>query len=363
MCAGCLLLAMLLLTGCGGSFFAQDDLQIVSVEAVPTEEGYTQLIITYSDDSERDPDIFAIPDGEAGKAGEKGTGIAKVSYQHDDQNRQTGITIEFTDKTLEPVTFDVPDGRSVVDIVPYNDTIAEARAIIFKYSDGTQSEPFYLPKGAPGTPGTGITSFRCVQNQDKSVTLDIEMNDGSDPIHVDIPAPAEGRGVVAMIGGEDDESYYIDVEYSDGSTGKISFQRPTKWFNGSTEPAPSLGMVGDYFFDTKHSKIYLKEEYTDGSIGWSEIVSFHRESYDVTFVLNDEGDAQMPTETHTFKVERGCYFSANGNGDIPIPFRPGYTFVGWCQKRVYDSRTMSIFTDFTPVFSNLTLYAIWEEAH
>ena len=37
----------------------------------------------------------------SGKEGEEGTGIAKVTWNHDDQNRKTGVTFEFTDKTAE----------------------------------------------------------------------------------------------------------------------------------------------------------------------------------------------------------------------------------------------------------------------
>jgi uncharacterized repeat protein (TIGR02543 family) len=69
----------------------------------------------------------------------------------------------------------------------------------------------------------------------------------------------------------------------------------------------------------------------------------------------------MPSANKVYRVERGSYFSADGNGDIPIPTRPGYKFMGWYTKRSVNPATMSPFTDFTPVFSDLTLYAIWEE--
>ena len=357
-CFACLILTVLLLTGCGGSFFAEEDLQIVSVEAEPTNDGYTKLIITYSDESDREPDVFAIPDGAQGTEGAKGTGISKISYEHDDENRQTGITLEFTDATLAPVSFDIPDGLSVVDIVPYEDSVL-GKCVIFKYSDKSQSEPYQLPKGDTGN---GITSFSCVQNdQDKSVTIDVVMDDGRDPIHVFIPGPKEGRGVAEMIGGESGSNYYVEVKYTDGTGQKILFSRPAKWLNGTTQPALSEGEVGDYFFDTSHDKIYLKEEYEGGIVEWKEIVGFEKETYTVEFDLNDEGDATFLIGSDgPFTVERGSYFSENGFGEIPIPKRDGYTFVGWYrQKQVYEP-TMSRFTDLTPIFSDLKLYAIWE---
>ena len=363
-CSACLILATLFLVGCGGSFFAEEELQIVSIEAVPTNEGYTMLTITYSDESERDPDIFAIPDGEKGKMGETGTGIAKITYEHDDNNLQTGITIEFTDNSLEPVSFDIPDGRSVVEIIEYEDSTM-GKCVIFKYSDGTQSDPKPLPKGDTGY---GITHFSCVQNeQDKSVTMDIVMDDGRPPIHVFIPPPAEGRGIEGMIAGESENgsNYCISVTYSDGTTTTLEFDRPSYWFNGTTKPDSNNDIegskVGDYFFDTLHDKIYTKKEH-----GWVEIVGFNVEKYKIKFDVNDDGDAWMPVNVNTFDIDRGSYFSENGYGDIPIPTRPGYTFKGWYKQKIDLTTatipaTVSPFTDLTPVFSDLTLYAIWEK--
>lgn len=356
-CAVCLLGAMLLLTGCGGGFFAEEDLQIVSIEAVPGKEGYTNLIITYSDASDREPDEFPIPngkDGERGKEGEEGTGIAKVTWNHDDQNRKTGVTFEFTDINLDPMTVEVPDGLSIVGLEPYTDDLL-GYCMIVKYNDGTQSEPFQVPKGERGI---GIKKFNCVQNDDLSVDIDIEIDD-AEPIHVEIPGP---RGISDMVSGESDGTYFIKVTYTDNSEQTLSFARPAKWFNGTTEPSNLLGVVGDYFFDTVHDKMYLKEELPDGTIQWSEIASIRSERYKVKFEPNDEGDAYFDAAiNHTYTVERGSYFGADGNPDIPIPIRPGYTFLGWYQERVVDDRVMSPFTDFTPVFSDLTLYARWEK--
>lgn len=365
-CSACLILATLFLTGCGGSFFAEEELQIVSVEAVPTNEGYTRLIITYSDESDREPDIFAIPDGEKGKMGDKGTGIAKVYYEHDDNNHQTGLTIEFTDQSLSPVSFDIPDGRSVLNIHSYKDDTGNY--IIFEYNDGTQSTPYLLPEGKTGK---GITRFDCVQNeQDRSVTIDIEMNDGTKPIHLYIPPPADGRGVASMSAGEseDGSQYSIFVTYSDNTTDTLSFNRPAKWYNGTTKPTLADDVegskVGDYFFDTIHNNIYVKEE-----SGWIEIVSFNvGKKHTVTFDVNDdhENQASLNIARNTFEVERGTYFVENGYGEIPIPVRPGYTFKGWYKQKIAlefsaPPPTMSPFTDLTPVFSDLTLYAIWEK--
>ncbi len=353
LCCACLLLTSLPMTGCAGSFFAEEGHLIEGIVLGKNPPpGHQTLIFKYTDGTEEEIDIEVVQ----GEKGEEGTGIAGVTWKYDKDNRQTGVTLTFTDKSLEPVTIDIPDGRSVVGVHPYEDVTG--KSVIFEYSDGS-SQMFALPKGDKGN---GITSFTCVQDEnDKSVTIDIVMDDGRAPVHVFIPGPAEGRGVSEMIGGEAGSNYYIDVTYTDGTTQTILFKRPTKWFNGTSKPSTSVGEVGDFFFDTSHDKIYQKEEYEEGEYGWSEVASFNMEKYDVNFDLNDDGDASMPVNTTTFKVERGSYFSADGNGDIPIPTRPGYTFKGWYRKKTFDPATMSPFTDFTPVFSDLTLYAIWEK--
>ena len=52
-------------------------------------------------------------------------------------------------------------------------------------------------------------------------------------------------------------------------------------------------------------------------------------------------------------------FQNNGYGEIPIPTREGYVFVGWYRTKTITSIN-SAFTDFTIVLTDLELYAIWE---
>lgn len=341
---------MLFLTGCsGGGFFTEAELQIASIESELMYDGRTKITITYSDE-DMDPYEFYIPKGEDGAKGAEGNGIKEIIYQHDAENRQTGVVIKFTDESLEPVTFSIPDGLSVTGIQEGVDPTTSESYIVFKYSDGTLSAPMFLPKGERGN---GILKFELVPQDEENVILIIEFDDGekrSFPIRM----PQDGNGIKSISGSEEGQYYYIDVEYTNGDTAQVKFDRPAKWYNGSNKPLDDFGENGDYFFDTEHEKIYCKT----GGI-WSEVVDFKIEKYRVIFDLNDEGDAFLPTSTAIFKVERGSYFSADGNGDIPIPTRPGYRFGGWYTKRVVNEATMSPFTDFTPVFSDLTLYANW----
>ena len=45
---------------------------------------------------------------------------------------------------------------------------------------------------------------------------------------------------------------------------------------------------------------------------------------------------------------------------MPVPFSEGYKFIGWCSKPT-QSQTAGFFTDLTPVYDDLVLYAIWEK--
>lgn len=350
-CSVCLLIMTLLLTSCGG-FFSEEPLQIASIESEIMYDGSTKITINYTDEG-ADPDVFYIPRGEDGLVGAVGNGIKEFKCERDEDGRQTIVSITFTDESFPPANFEVPDGLSVVGIKDGIDEDSRQRYIEFQYSDGTLSAPIYLPSGIDGV---GIDDLQVnVNEEDKSATMYIKFTDGTEKT-IPIPAPQEGIGISSMVGVEEGQYYYIDIEYTNGDTDQIRFSRGASWYSGAYIPQSSFGENGDYFFDTEHEKIYMK---TGGD--WDVVVDFKIEKYRVIFDLNDDDDASMPTNTSIFRVERGAYFSADGNGDIPIPTRDGYVFKGWYTKRVVNEATMSPFTDFTPVFSDLTLYAIWEE--
>ena len=343
---------MLFLTSCGGGFFAEEELQIASIDSEIMYDGTTKITITYTDESV-EADVFYIPRGEDGLVGAVGNGIKEFKCERDADGRLTNVTVVFTDESMPDASFEVPDGVSVVGIKDGIDADSKQRYIEFKYSDGSLSSPIYLPSGVDGV---GIDDLRVIVNDDRSAVMYIKFSDGSEK-SLPIPAPQEGVGIRSMVGREEGQYYYVDIEYTDGNTNQIQFERSAKWYSGAYIPQDYFGENGDYFFDTEHKKIYIK---TDGI--WDVIVDFKvEETYKITFKLNDNDDASMPGDKSIYRVERGAYFSADGNGDIPIPTRAGYVFKGWYTKKVVNEATMSPFTDLTPVFSDLTLYAIWEE--
>ncbi len=362
------MITVLLLTGCSGGFSTDEVLQIASIESELMYDGQTKITITYSDESV-DPYVFYIPQGEEGKQGTEGNGIKNVAYTHDATNRQTEIVITFTDEGLEPVSFKIPDGLSLTSAIPGTNPITKQPCIYLKYSDGKTSDPIDLPKGDAGN---GIKSMSAseVTKEDglKYYCIKAEYTDGKSD-SFEFLAPQDGNGIESMVGNkvfndEDGKYYYmIDVVFTNSEPQSFDIELPAKWHSGTSMPIDSFGANGDYFFDTEHEKIYLKE---NGS--WSVIVDLKIEKYEIRFDPNGEedgdgnSDASMPSSAlHTYKIERGTYFSANGYGAIPIPTRPGYKFVGWYTSKIPDDATGSKFTDLTPVFDNLTLYARWEK--
>ena len=219
-CSVCLLIMMLFLTSCGGGFFTEEPLQIASIESEIMYDGTTMITITYTDE-DVDADVFYIPRGEEGLVGAVGNGIKEFKCERDEAGRQTNVSITFTDESFPVATFEVPDGLSVVGIKDGIDTDSNQRYIEFQYSDGTLSAPIFLPSGIDGV---GIDDLDVTINDDKTATMYIKFSDGAEKF-IPIPAPAEGIGIRSMVGTEEGQYYYIDIEYTNGDTDQIQFER------------------------------------------------------------------------------------------------------------------------------------------
>ena len=137
-----------LLTSCG-SFFAEEELKISSISSELLDDGSTQITISYTD-PEREPHVFVIPKSAAGEPGRDGNGIRDISYKHNDTTGKTNVIITFTDATMAPVSFSVPDGVSVVGFEDGYDSVSGEKYLVFKYSNGNTSEPLFLPRGEDG---------------------------------------------------------------------------------------------------------------------------------------------------------------------------------------------------------------------
>lgn len=359
----CLLLAMIFVvacTACSG-FFGEESIIISSVKTKTLEDGSTELTISYENEDKSD-DVIIIPKGDQGIQGETGVGIKEITNELN-ANGNTDVTIHYTDGTKEG-PFEIQKGVTIVGV----EAINEGKTLKISYNNGLSSE-FELPEGREGKPGMGIANYFVNNNPtNPALTASIlfNMDDGTS-ITIDIPKGEAGRGIESMTGVTTETNYIIKVKYTgDDKIYDITFDRPTEpnlWYYDACEPWFSTKLdkskVGDYFFDTAHNDIYLYQE----TSGWTCIVDYHddEQTYTVIFDLNDNdggaSKASMPGALPEYVVNRGTYFTSNGY-DIPMPTRTGYDFKGWCTSRV-ESPITGFFTTLTPIFSDLTLYAIW----
>lgn len=355
-----LILVCFTLTSCGG-FFEEETKTILEVTSYVDQNGTTVLKITYSDDTH---DEFKIPQGVAGN------GIKEI--KPDKKDNITKLTVTFTDEKMEPVVFDIKDGKGIDGVISRTNEETGEVFLVVKYNDGTESEPHLLPKGEKGDDGNGFTGFDKVDNDDGSQTYKFHFSQSEDVV-ITIPAPQKGetgRGITSIIGSEQDGLYVLNVNYSDGTSEEVLFNKPkdpNAWFSGTPGeegPSNAIGRNGDYYFDTYHKIIYAKENNR-----WVEVVSFAESivRYEVVFNLNDMEDggpkAQMSGRTG-FLIIGNTYFTDNGYGDIPVPTRIGYKFLGWYKTKVDPndiSPTNAPFTDMVLINSDITLFACWKK--
>lgn len=346
-----------LITSCGG-FFAEETLEISSINSVVLEDGSTQIVISYTDE-EIAPTTFVIPKG---VKGESGNGIKNVTYEKSADGKNTIVNFEFTEPSVDPVSIALPNGVSIDRIDGKKDPITEETNITIYYSDGTKSAPISIPKGEKGDDGISIIGISQRINRDYSVTLTLQMSEG-DNVIVEIPAPQQGqdgRGIKDIVSIPSGDKYVMTITYTDDTTTDLEFARPNKWFSESSAPTILDGINGDLWFDLAHQVIFVKQNNK-----WEEVIDFGNvidDTYEVSFNLNDSSDAKasMPAGSLlNYQIPCGTYFNASGF-TIPIPSRPGYTFKGWCTARI-PTQVNGYFTDLTVVQADLVLYAIWEE--
>lgn len=357
-----ILLSCFTLTSCS-SFVGdgQNEVTIASIETVTLSDGNIKMIITYTD-VDRSPDEFILPKGT------DGNGIKTILSTTTDDGKTNILKIFFTDEEMEPIEFRVNNGTSVSGVESVVNEETGDVSLIVKYNDGTTSEPILLPRGKDGEDGNSFTGYEIVENEDKSLTINFHFNKTEDVV-ITIPAPQKGdkgNGIRSIIASETNTEYILTINYDNDTSEEVSFTKPktpNTWLNGSSVPTSSLGNNGDYYFDIYHNNIYIKE---NGA--WSLLIEFDssEETYTIQFNLNDSDDAPAKLPSGTYKkyyIKRGTYFQSiennYGGTQIPIPSREGYKFVGW--YRVPEPTVInSPFTDLTPVFSDLILYAVWE---
>ena len=160
---------------------------------------------------------------------------------------------------------------------------------------------------------------------------------------------------------EDGNSYKLTFYFTDGTDQTVTFTRPTEpntWHSGVTDPNlnPNLGKNGDFYIDKYTLTIYQK---SGGR--WIAIATLSntKDEHIVTFDPNG-GNFVSGTLDYQFPITHGYTFYSTDGYSIPSVYRDGYTFVGWFTSKQNDPNAGQ-FTDLTPVLSDMTLYARWEQ--
>ena len=346
-------LGMPFLNAC--SFFRDDNNKINEIKEILVDydkDGNALITINYTD-SHKEPVTFVLPKG---TDGEIGTGIKKVDYEQDEYGATT-VTISFTGDKLDPVSFVLQPGKSISD-VKFNVDDEGNTLIIFIDSDGNELAPITVFKGDSGV---GIASIISEVDPDTGETVvSMYMTDDPDkenPVIVRIPEGKQGRGIESIVSEKNGSIVNLTINYTDGGSDVVSFDAAPNWTTGYSKPGNAEGYDGDYYFDIAHDIIYIKQ---NGK--WEEAVNFltNETTYTVSFDLNDSIAEQASlVGDGTYSINRGeTFLSTYGPNSMPKATRVGYTFGGWSTSKKPDV-TNGLFTDLTPVLSDMILYAVW----
>lgn len=357
-----LLIACFALTSCGSFSTAEDGKIIKAITTKEEKDGTIKMVISYTDE-ELANDEFILPRGVTGN------GIKSIfTYESLDK---TGIVIRvnYTDETIEPTEFTLLHGKNGADgisIAGIETTVNEETGettVTITYTD-EEKEPvsFTIPKGEKGR---GILSIEKTSSDELNDVYTITFTDNTTTTYT-ISNGKDGKDgiyITDIIGTTTSTEYIVKFIFSDKTTKEITLEKPAtnKWISGSSFPKVDVGNDNDYYFDTYHKIIYTKR---DGV--WTLVISFNdsQETYKVIFNLNDKTDggpeASMPDgfDLPYCYIQRNTYFKQNGYGNIPVPTREGYTFLGWYTTKTIGP-TSGVLTDLTPILSDLELYAQW----
>lgn len=352
------------LSGCG--FFGGDEGTTISEikTSYDEETGETTVTIIYLDE-EREPVEFIIPPGQDGLIG---AGVEDIVASPSTTDGMIILTITYTDDR-EPTVIEVPvikgeDGISIENIVPtYNADGSITLTITYKDNRLPQRT---IEIGAPekGDPGLGIESIVEVDNSDGSKTLVITYTDETTK-EVTIPAPEKGEtgnGISFILAEETSTQYVLTVFYTDGSDQTIRFNKPTQpntWHAGFANPntMASFGENGDFYLDKTTMTIYQKV----GGV-WVEIATLesNKQVHKVTFNPNG-GNFGSDVVSPIYEINHGYSFYSTPGYYLPSVNRDGYKFLGWYTSPIVNNVNSGQFTDLTPVLSDMTVYAWWEE--
>ena len=354
------------LSSCSSFFNSGDEgTMIKEIKTKDLEDGNIEITITFIDE-EKEPVVFVVKQGNNGAQGEEGNGIKSISQEVSEDGKTITLVISYTDETKEPTRVDVPiingkDGVSIKEIVSGKQENGDTLVTIKFEQERIPEASFIIPKGEQGKEGNGSKDVIVNENTDdgsQEIIISYTDVNKSDTI-VTIPAPKEGNGISFITSEEDDENnlYILNISYTDGSTSRVSFNKPSipsTWLSGNYEPDDASGRNGDFYFDKINLRIYQKISGT-----WTYIAQLANAKEKRMLTFDPNGGVFTSDSLTSIEVLDGS--NLYGKNLIPRVTREGYVFIGWYTSINQLDPTAGKFTDLTPVTSDMTLYAWWEE--
>ena len=365
-------LPLISLTSCTGGFFKSDVVMIEDIIATTLSDGNIRLTITFTDDS-HEPVSVTIPQGKTGN------GIESIQQELSADGTYTTVTITYTDDNMDPVSFDIANGVSISSIEQLLDEDGNIlidedgnSTLQIKLSNG-EILTFDIPKGDPGKDGTSISGVTStIDEETGDIVLTITYSDPlQEPSIIRIPAPsngANGNNLESITFTQEDGMYQITFTLFNGveeTRTTVQFPVPASWYSGSGAPNIS-GVEGDLYFNESNYTIY---KYSNGR--WVLIADLDNsgltDTHSVSFNLNAEGDESAKfisqddslVQTAFEDIPNGRYFACL-DYKMPLASRDNYEFMGWYTSPTYDNPTIGMFTDTTPIYQDMILYAHWE---
>lgn len=358
-------LLFLTLSGCG--FFGDGTMQIADI-TTQEKDGQLYLVVKYTDEFLED-DYFPL---KPGKDGSQGNGIFDIYADDKIKPGYTVVTVKYTNTAQSDESFDIPHGVSIenIEVVPKTDKdgnplvdengeLTGEEELLITFTSG--KEPIRIPYNKPqdGKDGREIEIdknetdivWRYVGEDDESwkpiTTIEsLKGKDGSSINKIEVVEDGEG-------------GYNLVVTYTEGKEPEMipfeQLKQPAQWHTGNNYPPSNLGKIGDFYLDKTNAKIYQKQ----GENQWGEpIVDFGSPNgeFDVYFIA-DKGT--IKGSDHIRVAYGNCVY--NDEESIPMVDAPdGYTFVGWFLTQSPKLEIDGKFTDLTPVYKELKLYAYFE---
>ena len=350
-----------------------EGLMIDRVESSTNEAGNT-LVTMYFTDEDVEPLTFEIPKGvtgDVGPIGATGLGIESITSRQSEDGKITILTISFTSDDVPDKEITVPNGVSIVKTNSTFHPETNVTTITFELSDGTvipgkDDDPIEIENGKDGI---GIERIEQETQDDQSIKITIYYSDpsmgedGKTDLIIPYKNGEDGRGITSVVSTQIEDQFYITVNYTDGTfedLTPITIPQTTKWLSGLGAPnsiVTNQANYGDYYFDQENFVIY----YFDGS-NFIELINLtenNKVTEKCTVTFNPNGGTFVSETIGKIQIDSGSTINL---ASIPLCAKDGFSFEGYYTTPEGPENPLSgRLTDLTPIFSDITFYAYYEE--